>query len=509
MRKVPPFWSQVRNYTALASTFIYNLNFFGVAAKNICSPGFNCHGCPWATFSCPVGIIGYGFGVRSIPAFALGSILAVGIALGRLVCGYACPFGLLQEALFRIKTRKFSLPKPLRYLKYIIMVLFVFLLTYIFGFDVSEGYIKINKPVVAKDVPELDIKIFAEKNRAYFANDKYSVTLSKGGFPLPEGFNAAGDTAVSGIKPVGAGANVLGGSNGFSLEDMALEVESGAANSLPVNDAGGSGTLEPIGVAGKSRGAGLGSILAGGALDDSAQSADSGESVFDLLEKAKEDEYKNSQLLVEVSVENLSEHDLSEFALIPVYYGHDTGEEIWRGEEMVFSEGIKAGASFTTDIFNVPYYLHKADIAVLSPQTSVVLDYWTLFCTYCPVAVLEADVPSRISGISDLSQLVYSTTKMNMTRLVLAVVIIIASIFISRFFCRGLCPLGAMYGLVARFAILKIALNKDKCIDCGKCDAVCPVELDVRREVGSSECLSCGDCVNVCPAAALKRKVGL
>ena len=323
MRKILPFWSLVRNYTAIASAFIYNLNIFGLSAKNICAPGFNCHGCPWATFSCPVGVIGYGFGVRSIPAFALGSVLAVGIVLGRLICGYACPFGLLQELLFRIKTRKFSLPRPFRYLKYIVMVLTVFVLTYVFGFEPTVGYIRVHKPVVAKDTPELDQSLFAPKNQAYFAHDKYATKVTAGGFPVPEGLDAVESSA--GLSPIGLGSGGLSDSGGgaFSLEEIAQDT----AEQFPVVEKQGSeeiaGGLSPVGLGG-----GLGDL--GDFAEDSAQedkvleAASAGESVFDFLERSKDEAFEDTELLVEVTVENLSEHSLDKFVLTPVYYTSGT-----------------------------------------------------------------------------------------------------------------------------------------------------------------------------------------
>lgn len=497
MRRIIPFWSQVRNYTAIASAFIYNLDVFGISAKNICSPGFNCHGCPWATFSCPVGVIGYGFGVRAIPAFALGSVLAVGIVLGRLVCGYACPFGLLQDLLYRIKTRKFSMPGSLRYLKYIVLLLTVFLLTYIFGFDVDEGYIRIDKPIVAKDTPELDQTIFAEKNRSYFTGGNYTVT--EGGFPVPENIGGAGKS--SGLSPVG-----FGGDDPFSLDSLAEDSTGDPFAEAAADKNRKDDTLSPVGLGG---GGVFEDILGEDTADASVAVPVEGESVFDLLTRSKDEEFKNSTLLVEVSVENMSPHDVDGFVLTPVYYEHGTGLELWRGEDKLYNYSLKPGETFTTEIFTVPYYLHKADIAVLSPQTSVVMNYWNLFCTYCPLAALEADIPSELAGLEGISDVAYLSSRINMLRLAITVVVIVLSVIISRFFCRGLCPLGAMYGLIARFAVFKIKLEKDKCIDCGKCDSVCPVELDVRKEVGGSECLSCGDCVKSCPVAALKRKVGV
>src|SRR5512142_3078997 len=96
-RRMPPFFKRLRFATAMLSTWLMNLNMFGWSLKSVCAPGFNCHGCPWATGACPVGVLTYGSALRTIPVLALASILAVGVMLGRLVCGFMCPFGLLQD----------------------------------------------------------------------------------------------------------------------------------------------------------------------------------------------------------------------------------------------------------------------------------------------------------------------------------------------------------------------------------------------------------------------------
>ena len=79
---------------------------------------------------------------------------------------------------------------------------------------------------------------------------------------------------------------------------------------------------------------------------------------------------------------------------------------------------------------------------------------------------------------------------------------LVASVFYDRFFCKYLCPLGAMYGLISKLGLYRVQRNATKCIDCGRCDKVCPVELLVSKtkDVTSAECLACGICVNACPS---------
>ena len=79
----------------------------------------------------------------------------------------------------------------------------------------------------------------------------------------------------------------------------------------------------------------------------------------------------------------------------------------------------------------------------------------------------------------------------------------------SRPFCRTLCPLGAIYGLVSRVSLARIEVDKNACDNCGACDNVCPVELDVTNEAGGAECIACGDCIAACTKGAIRWRFGL
>ncbi|MCL1866814.1 MAG: 4Fe-4S binding protein [Oscillospiraceae bacterium] len=104
---------------------------YGGKAKQFCTPGFNCYSCPAAVTSCPVGALQLFFaGVKfSMTLFVTGFLVTIGTVFGRLICGYVCPFGLFQDLAYKIKTRKF---KPrlryARYLKYVILLVFVIIL---------------------------------------------------------------------------------------------------------------------------------------------------------------------------------------------------------------------------------------------------------------------------------------------------------------------------------------------------------------------------------------------
>ena len=158
--KLPPLYARLRFATSLVSTWLLNANMFGFSLekllhlpqkslKSVCSPGFNCHGCPIATTACPIGVMALGSAVHQIPVFAIASVLAIGAVLGRLMCAFACPFGLLQDLLHKIPSPKFHLPRFLRYGKYALLALLVFILPWLVGFE-QKGYLQLAKPEVNK-----------------------------------------------------------------------------------------------------------------------------------------------------------------------------------------------------------------------------------------------------------------------------------------------------------------------------------------------------------------------
>ena len=98
--------------------------------KQFCNPGLNCYSCPAASLACPIGALQAVSGSMnySLSFYVWGFLLAIGVMLGRFICGWICPFGLIQELMNKIPTKKFKLPKPFTYIKYVVLVLFVMVL---------------------------------------------------------------------------------------------------------------------------------------------------------------------------------------------------------------------------------------------------------------------------------------------------------------------------------------------------------------------------------------------
>ena len=107
-------------------------------------------------------------------------------------------------------------------------------------------------------------------------------------------------------------------------------------------------------------------------------------------------------------------------------------------------------------------------------------DPW--FCKYiCPAGTLGGGIPLMLLN----EPLRGLAGGLFWWRVGVLAAILTGAVFISRVFCRYLCPLGAFYAMFNRFACFQMHVDAQKCIGCGKCDTVCPMAVDVRREINS------------------------
>ena len=169
------------------------------------------------------------------------------------------------------------------------------------------------------------------------------------------------------------------------------------------------------------------------------------------------------------------------------------------GQELLYKiKTPKVKKSKVTRVFSYFKYVLLIALVVIVPLMFAIPG----FCEYiCPAGTLEGGV--GLLANSENEGLLSNLGPLFTWKFTLLIAIVVLSIFFFRFFCRFLCPLGALYGFFCRVAMLGVKLDKNKCTDCGLCVGVC--KMDVKR-VGDHECIHCGACISVCPAKAISWK---
>lgn len=117
-------------------------------------------------------------------------------------------------------------------------------------------------------------------------------------------------------------------------------------------------------------------------------------------------------------------------------------------------------------------------------------------------ASLRAFLDSPYNIAADL-KMYYFFADISQFSLIVISVLFFLSIPIRGFWCRYLCPYGALLGITSLLSPLKIRRNTNTCIDCAKCAKVCPsfIKVDKVNTVISDECTSCLNCIDICPIA--------
>lgn len=116
---------------------------WGPELKWLCNPVLTCHSCVLAWFACPIGVFIHYSGYHLFPFFAAGMVLVIGVLVGRLLCGWVCPFGFLMDVLYKIPSPKFLLPQWTGYLKYVVLAAMVVLIPFIFGESTMYSFCRI------------------------------------------------------------------------------------------------------------------------------------------------------------------------------------------------------------------------------------------------------------------------------------------------------------------------------------------------------------------------------
>jgi polyferredoxin len=150
------------------------------------------------------------------------------------------------------------------------------------------------------------------------------------------------------------------------------------------------------------------------------------------------------------------------------------------------------------------YIKYAVLIGVAGIISWITLEPW--FCKLCPAGIIEAGIPlvlaDKTGNIRALVGWLF------WTKVAILIGVIVFSILIKRFFCRVLCPIGAIYSVFNRFSLVHLKIDKEKCKqpNCGICAIVCPMDINVYDNPNQKECIRCLECFKNCPGIALTVK---
>jgi len=125
--------------------------------------------------------------------------------------------------------------------------------------------------------------------------------------------------------------------------------------------------------------------------------------------------------------------------------------------------------------------------------------FYAVFIIMSEIA-LKAFLDSPYNLVSDI-KMYYFFANFSRFSLIVIGVLFLASIVIRNFWCRYLCPYGALLGITSLLSPSKIKRDVNNCVDCGLCNKACPgfIKVDKVKTVISDECTTCMNCVDVCP----------
>lgn len=135
-------------FTAITNGYLLGFvqgKIFTGKTKQLCVPGLNCYSCPGAVGSCPIGALQAVIDSRNfkVSFYMIGFFMVIGSIFGRFICGWLCPFGLVQDLLHRIplfkKKKLLPFDSILKYLRYVILIVFVILLPMLAVNIVGQG----------------------------------------------------------------------------------------------------------------------------------------------------------------------------------------------------------------------------------------------------------------------------------------------------------------------------------------------------------------------------------
>jgi len=148
-------------------------------------------------------------------------------------------------------------------------------------------------------------------------------------------------------------------------------------------------------------------------------------------------------------------------------------------------------------IHHLPGWL---DYPLLSLKYLLLAFFCYIILWQMDIREVEAFIHSPYNKIVDGKMLLFFLEPSSLVMQVMTFLILI-SLVLRNFWCRYLCPYGALLGLLSLFSPSKIRRDQELCVNCTKCDKVCPASINIsqKKTVLNAECIGCMECVEVCP----------
>jgi len=150
--------------------------------------------------------------------------------------------------------------------------------------------------------------------------------------------------------------------------------------------------------------------------------------------------------------------------------------------------------------FTISRYVVLVILVIVIPF--ITLESW--FCKLCPQGTLEGGIPIALGFLGEELKSQILSSPLFYLKAGILVAVVLLSVFIKRFFCRTICPLGAILGLFNRISLLRLGVDELRCDRCGRCREICPVDINIYEDPNSPECVRCMECRKVCNRNAIK-----
>jgi Fe-S-cluster-containing hydrogenase component 2 len=176
--------------------------------------------------------------------------------------------------------------------------------------------------------------------------------------------------------------------------------------------------------------------------------------------------------------------------------------------------------SWICPIGAISEFLHKAGKRVLGANLDVpkwldypakgikyiLLGFFLYFILPMPGSALEAFINAPYNRLADVKMYLFFAN-ISRTALFVIAALVLLSVFIKNFWCRYLCPYGALLGLASLASPVAVRREKSACRECGACARACPqaIAVDKKSRVNSPECMACYSCMDACPAPGALR----